>query len=179
MKLLKYWHPFTGILHLSLAFFTTTSMLTSLLPTTPSFLLTFTYIHGASGCFLFLTVLAHWIWNFSYNHGEMLHHLFPYRHVERALIKQDLRNILTFKVPPRGRLGGLSGLVEGLGLLTVTAMVLTGPFLFINILVHRGVLSPGFEIILDLHSFFAIFVWIYWFGHVGMALLTFYIERRQ
>lgn len=70
-------------------------------------------------------------------------------------------------------------MTEGFGLLAVTVMASTGPFLFGNYLTHNYTLSPNFLSLLSFHGFFANFVWIYWCGHVGMALLTLFIEKKQ
>ena len=109
----------------------------------------------------------------------MLHHQFPYTKELRKTIGEDLRHLLKFKLPIRGRPGGLPGMVEGFGLLAITTMSLSGPFLFGNYLIHTDHLSANFNWLLNLHGFFANFVWIYWCGHVGMALITFYIERKK
>ena len=172
---LKHWHPFTGILHFCIALFTTINMLTGLFLPTALWVLP----HGISGSLLALTVLIHWIWSFCYQNKAMLHHQFPYTKELRKTIGEDLRNLFKFKIPVRGRPGGLPGMVEGFGLIAITIMSLSGPFLFGNYLIHTDHLSTNFYWLLNLHGFFANFVWIYWCGHVGMALLTFYLERKK
>ena len=172
---LKHWHPFTGVLHFCIALFTTINMLTGIfLPST-----FWVFPHGISGSLLALTILIHWIWSFCYKNKAMLKHQFPYSKELRKTIWEDLRNLLKFKIPPRGRSAGLPGMVEGLGILAITLMALTGPYLFGNFLIHKNELSPSLNWLLDIHGFVANLVWVYWCGHVGMALLTFYIERKK
>jgi len=59
--------------------------------------------------------------------------------------------------------------VHGSGFLSVTGMELSGLVLFIFFPEND---KPGatVEIVAEIHGFVAKFVWVYWFGHVAMAL---------
>jgi len=172
---LKNWPPLTGLLHFFLAFFTTLQILTSLFTDYHLGIL----IHGFGGIGLFLVTGCHWLWNFFHENGKMLSHLFPYRKEHFHNVKQDFQNLLKKRLPNTGYQRGLPGLVEGLGLLVVTAMALTGLPVFIGYLVQKGLLSSLVVKVFDIHSFLATFVWIYWFGHVGMACIQAIMDRKR
>lgn len=172
---LKNWHPFTGVLHFFLAFFTTLQIITSFFTDSRLGIL----IHGIGGCGLFLTVVCAWLWNICHERGKMLKHLYPYKGERLQLVKQDILNLFKFQLPKTGYQGGLPGLVEGLGLLAVTGMALTGICLFIGYLLSHVHLDKPLLKILDVHGFLANFVWVYWFGHVGMACIQAFVDRRK
>ncbi|MHB1266666.1 MAG: cytochrome b/b6 domain-containing protein, partial [Acidithiobacillus ferriphilus] len=61
---------------------------------------------------------------------------------------------------------------HGLGLLAVTGMALMG-FIMFFLIPNYGVAAPiGFyQLPKKMHDFLSSFVWLYWWGHIGMATL--------
>jgi len=172
---LKNWSLPTKFLHLGLVATVSAQLFISLVMDEPD------EIESALGSALFeaheiigLTALAivlmHWIWA-AFNQADGgLKHLFPWGRQGRQQVKNDVNDLLEFKLPEGGARGGLPGLIHGLGLLAVTGIALTGGMLFLLYpeVGEPGVLVEGFE---ELHEGFATLVWTYWFAHGGIAIL--------
>ena len=126
--------------------------------------------HEVVGLAAVAIVLAHWLWSAMARADGGLAHLFPWRGAALAQVKADIRGMMSGRLPEGGPRGGLPGLVHGLGFLAVTAMALTGAVLFV-IFPETGKPGAGVEFVADIHEFLSNFVWAYWFGHVGLALL--------
>jgi hypothetical protein len=58
-----------------------------------------------------------------------IRHLFPWGTADRATVFQELRALVSWRLPTSGPGSRLPGFVHGLGLLAVTAMALTGSIL--------------------------------------------------
>lgn len=116
-------------------------------------------------------VIAHWIWSALLTRDDSgFRHLFPWDANGRAKLRAEFRQILRLQLPQGGPEGGLAGLVHGLGFLAVSAMAGTGALLFF-LMPKSGAETPFVGNVADLHSLIANLVWIYWYGHIGMALL--------
>lgn len=174
----SFWDNKTILLHLGLALFVTFELFNSLImgEPRPGRVLTgldgvMFEVHEWAGMAALVIVMAHWAWSLWGMGGCGIRHLFPYRALDWARIGQELRGLLAFRLPPGGPEGRLSGLVHGLGLLAVTAMVLTGAVLLSGLPEDGG--RPGFftNVAEEIHEIFATFVWIYWGGHVALAVL--------
>ena len=125
--------------------------------------------HEIVGMTALLIVLLHWGWNLASRANGGLSHLFPWTGAAFAEVKSDIGLLLKRQVPEGGPRGGLPGFVHGLGFLAVTGMVATGAVLFF-IFPETGKPNDTVELFADIHEFIANFVWIYWGGHVALAL---------
>lgn len=127
-------------------------------------------VHEAVGLAALAIVLAHWLWTMIAKADGGRAHLFPWRGEALAAVKGDIAALMNRRLPDGGPRGGLPGLVHGLGFLAVSGMAMTGAVLF-EIFPDAGRPGPiahGFK---EVHQFLANFVWAYWYGHVGLALL--------
>jgi cytochrome b561 len=132
-------------------------------------------VHRWSGmCVLSLAVL-HWLWGLSGHVTNGWGHLFPW--FSRSRLGEVLSAIKAMPAWLQGKLpvGGqetipLAGLVHGLGLLLITAMALTGSAIFFG-MSPDGSMPRSLEPVRPIHGFIANFVWVYFFGHAGMAAL--------
>ena len=136
---------------------------------------TFFSVHRWSGiCVLGLLVL-HWLWSSA---GHVVYgwgHLFPW--FSEARLREVLSALKAMPDWLRGRLSGesnettpLAGAVHGLGLVVATAMALTGSTIFFG-MAPDGSMSGFIEVVREIHGFIANFIWAYFVGHVGMAVL--------
>jgi len=132
----------------------------------PSLLFT---LHEYIGMASLAVVLAFWVWTLVRQGETKFTKLFPWfspravRGVIQDAIAQ-LMAILRRDLSYEGS-GDMASAVHGLGLLTVTAMAATGTVYFLfqgNPLAHQA---------LALHSAVANLMWIYLFGHAGIAAL--------
>jgi len=127
--------------------------------------------HEIIGLSALVIVLLHWAWSLaSYRDGNLAH-LFPWLFEGMDQVWRDMAGIFKGNMPQAGGgLGGLPGLIHGLGLLAVTGIVVSGAiYYFSDPNLHgKSLLQEGSE---ELHEFFAGFVWVYWIGHGGAALL--------
>jgi len=125
-------------------------------------------VHEWSGLAALAIVLLHWGWSLT-GRRSLLGHLFPWGHEGRRRIGADFMQLLRLRPPEGGPDGGLAGFVHGLGLLAVTFMAISGGVLFV-LLPESGSPPASVHEIGDIHSFVATFVWIYWWGHIVLAL---------
>lgn len=125
--------------------------------------------HEAVGLAAVLIVALHWLWSVLGKGDGGLSHLFPWAGAARAEVMADIGRLMNRQLPEGGPRGGLPGLVHGLGFLAVSAMALTGAVLF-AIFPESGKPGDTVEFFAGIHEVVANFVWLYWFGHVGLAL---------
>lgn len=125
--------------------------------------------HEVVGMSALAIVLMHWFWSIAGRADGGLAHLFPWTGAGWARVKADIGLLMKGRLPKDGPRGGLPGLVHGLGLLAVTGMVITGAVLFF-IFPETGKPSDTVESVAEVHEFIAIFVWVYWGGHIALAL---------
>jgi cytochrome b561 len=131
-------------------------------------------VHRWSGISLFTLVVLHWLWELAGHVVGGWGHLFPWfsRNRFRALIS-DIKGIpqwLHGQFPDQQtQTIPLVGAVHGLGLLAVTGMILTGSTLFFG-MAPDGSMPGVVKTVEELHEFIANFVWVYFVGHVAMAL---------
>ena len=170
------WSRITQFLHLGLAVTVTLQLLLSLVmempkPGEPANKLPFEFFeaHEIVGLTALAFVLMHWIWLF-FAHDISFSKLFPYNGRGIRQVFDDVTNILHRRLPEGGpNSGGLVGLIHGLGFLAVTGMVITGGTIFYFISSNQIGTSTGHTIV-EVHTFIANFVWVYWIGHVLMAV---------
>ncbi len=125
--------------------------------------------HELFGLTAFAFALLHWLWVLSGQDGGW-RHLFPWDRVGRQAVRRDLAGLLRGRLPEGGPQPGLPGLVEGIGLVLVTLQGASGFAIFL-VLPPQGELPERFEMLSELHEALGSGVWLYWFGHVGMALV--------
>jgi cytochrome b561 len=173
------WDLPTRLLHLGLALAVTAQLALSLVMPAPgvhhhrhtplqadSF-----EIHEWVGMATLGIVLAHWLWTAFARESVGLSRLFPWRSRARREVYSDLRGLGSRQLPHGGPRGGLPGLVHGLGLLAVSGMALTGSVIFFWLPENGAAVPAGAKNVIEIHQFIANFVWVYWFGHVGLAVL--------
>ena len=166
---LKNWDKSTSLLHFGLALTVTLQLLTSQLMhrhINNAFL-----FHEIFGLCAVAIVFFHWLWNFS-NSGQQFKHLFPWNPTGFKAITEDLKSCLKLQLPNGGPRPGLPGFIHGLGFLAVTGMAASGLIIFI-----LNQLNEYPHWIRDIHSFIANFVWIYWIGHLVMAIIHHGLDR--
>lgn len=125
--------------------------------------------HEFVGMAALIIVLAHWGWSLMSHADGGLTHLFPWTGDAWGRVKADIGLLMKGRLPEGGPRGGLPGFGHGLGLLAVTAMALTGGVLFF-IFPETGKPSDTVEFVAEMHKFIANFVWVYWGGHIALAL---------
>jgi len=170
------WSLQTRFLHLGLVMTITAQLFSSLIMTVPAkggtglIGLTAYQVHVMFGLSAFAIVLIHWLWVFLSEKDRSFSHLFPLTQSGRQLIVDDLRAIRHAEFGNLNQRGGLAGLVQGLGLLAVSAVATTGLFIFLTL---SETAKPGFitQAFMEWHSGLATFVWVYWLGHGSMGIL--------
>jgi len=172
MRSLKNWDVGTSILHLGLAVGVTLQLFVALVMHGHHWIFV---IHEWVGAFLILVVLAQWAW-ILWIKPENMHHLFPWDPAGLRAVKNDLQNLLKGQLPEGGakNKGGLPGFICGLGFIAVTGMALSGLLIFIGFQLH---MNPHF--FKKMHSGIANFVWVYWVGHVAMAITHRFFDKQQ
>lgn len=126
--------------------------------------------HRWLGMVAVAVVAAHWVYSLQTPGAGGWRHLFPWSPKTRPVIGQELRDLVRLRMPAGGPGGGIAGLVHGLGLLAVTVMAVSGVVLFFGFS-GTGHLAPLPHRAAEIHSLMANFVWAYWYGHVGLAVL--------
>ncbi len=113
-------------------------------------------------------------WLHIYYNKQVRAHLFPYRGSYLQNICLDITSLTNGSFPKSGLRGGLPGLVQGFGLLAVTGMACTG-FIMFFLIPNFGISAPIhiYQIPKKIHDYISEFVWVYWWVHIGAALLHF------
>lgn len=186
-----YWKAPALCLHIGMAATVTIQLLLSLVMHHPRHgshfqLNTFGHMaftfHVWCGMLALCIIVLHWLWSLSDKQSiASFKHLFPYSPTGIKAVMFDIKNLTKCKIPEEGSRQGLPGLIHGFGFLLVTAMVITGCIVFIRF-ISGGAFSPLDSTAINIHSFLATFVWIYWFGHVLTAILHWlqeYSSRRK
>ena len=171
----KKWSFNTRFLHLGLVIIVTVQLFVSLVMIEPedkgSLLGRLAYeTHEMFGLATLAIVLMHWAWSLFSKVDGGLGHYFPTNKKARERIYEDLRSLMSARLPDSNKKGGLVGLIHGMGLIAVTGAAMTGTAYFILApeVGDAGFLAEGFE---ELHEGIATFVWAYWIGHGGVAIL--------
>lgn len=126
-------------------------------------------LHEYIGMGSFALVLVFWIWTLVRRGETKIGRLFPWFSPRAigAVIQDALVQLasLVQRDPFVESDGAFASAVHGLGLLTLTGMAATGTLYFVLIGSSLGHLA------LDLHKTIANLMWIYLFGHAGIAML--------
>ncbi|MDD2878103.1 MAG: cytochrome b/b6 domain-containing protein [Acidiphilium sp.] len=112
------------------------------------------------------------LWSLIARNRQLRGHLFPFDGPYVQNISPDIAGLAKGKFPPNGMRGGLPGLVHGLGLLVISGMAITG-FLMFFLIPSFGVAAPAhiYQWPKKIHDYVGEFVWLFWWGHLGMAVL--------
>ncbi len=132
-------------------------------------------IHEWSGITVLTLVILRWLWGFTGYAAGQWADLFPWFSKERmgnvvSDLKYMYRQIREGFSGQAGHGEAIARAVHGLGLLTATAMALTGSVLFFGIRAD-GAMSAYVSLVKEFHEFIASFLWAYLAGHVSMAIL--------
>jgi len=172
------WTPISLLLHILVAIGVITQLTSSqLMHSHLSNAHSFFIVHEISGVSTFVIALLIFLSKiFNPNHLKW-HYLYPLCARDWRKIFEDLGFIFRLRLPTRHG-GGLAGLVQGLGVLLIMAMGLTGSTWYL--LRHQVIdLSISASSVIHIHSFLANFVWIYIIGHTVMALISWLIPNTR
>ena len=166
------WPLMTRAAHWGLAVTISLQLLSGLFVADPNTRIYF-YFHEYDGLAASFSILVIWLAVYTYQEGGLL---FPWNTQGMAAVRRDISALFRKRVlPPGGQTVGLASFIHGLGLLAVTAMALTGLWIFFIIPGGRGahVSSSDFQAFTEasaIHAFFSYFVWVYWIGHIGFGI---------
>lgn len=133
------------------------------------------WLHQISGFLALAAILAYFSYTF-WHQPNKWRHLYPYFWQQGLqTIKTDFLSLIQGKLPTRPS-GGLAGAVQGLGLLLILAMALTGTMWFLSL--HVLSWKEGRHLAMWLHHTLANWVWVYVIGHTAMAFLHRVIPKR-
>ncbi len=170
---LQRWSSTLRWMHLGLAVSVTLQLLLSLVMEAPGeaegYEIWAFVAHEVFGLTAFSFAILHWLW-IAAGHDGGVKHLFPFYPGGMKAVWKDITGLVRLTLPQGGPLPGLPGLIEGVGLLVVTLQGAVGFAIFI-LLPPEGELPGTFEWLGELHEVFGSLVWIYWFGHAGMAVV--------
>jgi len=166
------WGLMTRVLHWGLAITISAQLLSGLLVSDPR-TRAFFYFHEWDGLASSAIIFLVWLWLYSI---QDIRTLFPWNRHGMQAVRADMRALLRGTLPPGGHGVGLASFGHGLGLLAVTGMAVTGAWIFLIIPGGHGasVASTHFHEFTQeswLHKTISYFVWAYWLGHVGFAIL--------
>lgn len=135
----------------------------------------FFLVHRWSGICVVILVILHWLWGLSGHVMGGWGHLFPWFSGSRfrGLVSdvKDAPKWFRGHLPDqREETIPLAGAIHGLGLLTVSAMALSGSMIFFGMGPH-GAMSPLVAALRKGHLLMGNILWVYFFGHVGISLL--------
>ncbi|AWP23296.1 hypothetical protein C4901_08070 [Acidiferrobacter sp. SPIII_3] len=167
------WDLMTRILHWGLALTISAQLISGLLVADPR-TRAFFYFHEWDGLAASAFILLAWMWMYAI---QDLGALFPWNRIGMQAVWADIRGLFRGKLPPGGRnYTGFASFGHGLGLLAATGMALTGIWIFFIIPGGHGASAAStdfheFMEVSRLHKTISYFVWAYWIGHIGFAIL--------
>jgi cytochrome b561 len=135
----------------------------------------FFVMHECSGMTLVTLLVLHWLWVSAGHVAGGWGHLYPW--FSRSRLRALLASLQALPAWLRkGRslepeaMDPLAGAVHGLGLLTITAMALTGAAMVLG-MGPGGSMGGFLRAVRWAHGFIANLMWAYVIGHVAMAML--------
>jgi cytochrome b561 len=137
-------------------------------------------IHQWNG-WIVLVLLLLYAWSKGLGRSRTLWlQFFPVTHSAVAKIREDIQLLfkgqLPFRMTPKS-LGGLSGLVQGLGLLLVLGLAVIGGLAMLGW--HQlGVPESWSHSLIQIHKALAVLIWWYLGGHIGMALIHWILPKK-
>jgi cytochrome b561 len=136
------------------------------------------HVHATLGLAVFGLLALHWLWQLSGHTADGMGHLFPWFSApRRAAVGRDMGQLVASRLTRIPEAEALAGSVHGLGLLTATAMGVTGTILYFG-MGADGSTSPVIHAVKESHGFLATFMWLYLGGHGAMAALHQWSGRR-
>jgi cytochrome b561 len=132
-------------------------------------------IHRWSGITVVSLVILHWLWSLSGHVAGGWGHLFPWFSGPRMQrLVSDIKDVpkwLQGEFPDQQEETiALAGAIHGLGLLTVSAMALSGAVIFFG-MGPDGSMSRLVALVRQGHMYMGNVMWVYFLGHVGIAVL--------
>ena len=132
-------------------------------------------IHRFSGITVVSLLILHWLWQLTGHVAGGWGHLFPWFSASRLrTLASDLKAVPTWF---RGGFPAqqeetipLAGAVHGLGLAVLSCMAVTGATLWFG-MGPDGSMSRAVATVREAHMYFGGILWVYFFGHVGIAVL--------
>ena len=174
----------TFYLHFGIAFGVVSQLLISLIMhrpylgrVLPHYQATAFSIHRYLGVFTTVLLLSYWVWVLGFQRLK-LRKLFPLGRQQLKQLRVDLKTLL------RGRLivdtthAVLPGLIQGAGLLLLTAVGLLGCTLFVA-LPHTETMAPWIHLIKETHKYLSFGVWAFVIGHGGMGVSHLLFQKDQ
>lgn len=132
--------------------------------------------HIYDGLFFFWVALAFFCYKLFIQQGQSARRLYPYFSSDITKVFQDIKSVLCFRLPVREG-GGLAGCIQGLGVLLILGLGLSGTFAFITWHQFANLPVSGATIMMWHHLLGNILYW-YLVGHVGMALVHRLVPKR-
>jgi len=164
----KYRYPtYAKVIHLGLVFFGVAAFLTGELAEDGGASLGY-LLHSYLGLSLASMVLIRILIGFTSSQILSFKDWSPFSKQQWKFALEDLRTLLSLKVPERDRHQGLAGLTQAFGLLVFLWMSLTGTTLF---MLGSGVDSVLFEFVEEIHEVGESLIPLYLALHVGAVLL--------
>ena len=165
----KSWDINIRLLHWGIALTATFQQCSSLFMSDPGTQYLFSY-HRIIGVVAAAVLLLFWLYSYAIYDLKIL---FPWGKESRHEVLRESKSLLRGHLPPSGRAIGLSGFVHGLGLLAMTGCALTGVIMFS--MIPPGHVGPpedpiAFTRYTLQHKFFGELLWVYWCGHVAIAV---------
>jgi len=166
----KDWDINVRLLHWAIALTVTFQQFSSIYMSDPGTQYLFPY-HRVIGAVSAVVLLLFWLYSYAIYDLKIL---FPWGKEARREVLQESKAVLHGRLPPSGRGIGLSGFVHGLGLLALTGCALTGVIMFA--MIPPGHVGPpddpiAFTRYVLQHKFFGRLLWLYWCGHVFLAVV--------
>lgn len=164
----KYTYPtYAKVIHLGLAFFGVAAFLTGELAEDGGAYLGY-LLHSYLGLSLASMVLIRILIGVTSSQILSFKDWSPFSKPQWKFALEDLRTLLSLKVPERDRHQGLAGLTQAFGLLVFLWMSLTGTTLF---MLGSVVDSDVFEFVEEIHEVGETLIPLYLALHVGAVLL--------
>ncbi|MCQ4245909.1 hypothetical protein CXK93_10520 [Stutzerimonas decontaminans] len=164
------WDIKTRLLHWAIALTACFQQFSSLWMSDPGSQYLFPW-HRLLGALTALIVLLFWLYSYAVYD---LQRLFPWGRAGRLLVLREGFGLLRGRLQASGPRRGLSSFVHGLGLLALSGCAVTGMIMFAMIPPgHVGPPADGmaFTRYTLQHKFFGQLLWLYWYGHVAVAVV--------
>ncbi|MDO8954122.1 MAG: cytochrome b/b6 domain-containing protein [Gammaproteobacteria bacterium] len=132
------------------------------------------YLHVAGGITALVMLLIYVALKLKQNRFMSF---YPHTIMQFIDLKNDIVNLIKFRAMPDRAEGGLPGLVQGLGILLILGMAITGLTGFV--IYHWLPWKQAASIAISIHTTLATFVWIYIIGHTAMSCVHWMLNYRN
>lgn len=128
-------------------------------------------IHARVGLGVAAVCALHWLWFCAPMSYPGVRSLFPWtRRDQRAILSEDIRNLLRFRLPPRVQRSPLVGTVHGLGLVAVTGSAAGGIVNYLGYFMGANVPTWVLHWVARCHITLGYLIGVFVIGHGSMAL---------